>query len=992
MSVIAEAFVRIRPDVTAFGTEVRTGIAASLAGVRGQMTAAAASVAPLVSAGGAAAASMGTIEIAAARAAGVTVASTRQMASGLLVVEGEALKTATAVSAIGPAAARSGGLAASASASTAGLLGGLGGLKGALGSLKMAGPIVGITSAAALGSIALKEIISGAADLQTELNSLAVVTGATDAEMKRISDTAEALGADLALPSVNAGDAARSMNELAKAGLSVDQTIGAAKGTLQLATAAEIGFADAAAIAGGALNVFGLQGDQAVHVADLLAGASIAAQGSMGDMAAALQQAGAVSRQAGLTIEQTVGAIALLAKNGILGSDAGTSLRTTLLRLIPTTKEAMEYTNALGIEFDENATLGEQLPGLIEQYRLALNKLTPALQQQALTQIFGSDAIRAASIFAREGSAGLNEMVRESDRLGAAAEISGAKAKGLTGAWEGLKSQLQTTAVEVGQVVIPGLEEVVRVLADGVASVNDFIGTLKKINDWRPPDWMFEVPEFFGGEAVDPFAEVRKNNDEDDFGLNEGLFGVFADGAIAEFDRIKDAAVGLGIIEAPIVVPPLEIDFNSVTSIATAMKQKVADGLDLDSALKEKLSIVKATGGRMGQAVGEKYVDGVADGITEQASAAVVAARAALARVVRQGQEQVQAAVAGAQQSLSSIGSTLAGQAAAAIDAGPITRKVNAIRAQLETAGRADQRQRLNTAITEAQTNLDEALRRAPIEREIARLQKGLDDANRSDERRDIGRTLREAQTALQDAQAQAQTAGPMTDVQREWRARFLTPFKEDVADAKGEVSKFNTETTIETLGAKLAGTTDSITANIQKMRGEVKRARQDLIDSTKQWNAEGLIRTLEETAVRQKETVAKGIADAINEFNKGKISLPKLNREIAALLGQAGVDYRAAGGKLGSAWVSGFEASLRGLSDQARAIVAGPQIPGAGLAPSITRPGQVAADAKDAVAAARANLDAKMLEESEIQTDVLKQIRDRITPPKKTRPSVAQR
>ena len=371
---------------------------------------------------------------------------------------------------------------------TAGIASGLGGV-GAIG-LRGAAGLGAITAAATLTTVALKETIMQAGEFEREMDVIAVVSGATASELDAIGESAKALGADVTLPGISAGDAAVSMNELAKAGLSVKDVMGGARGALQLAAAGEIAVKDAAALTASALNAFGLAGSEATHVADLLAGASIAAQGEVGDMALALQQSSAVARTAGLSIEQTVGAIGLLAKNGILGSDAGTSLRTTLLKLIPTTKEAAEFTRALGIEYDNNRTLGEQLPGLIEQYRESLAKLPPALQQMALAQIFGTDAVRAMSIFSREGADGLNAMTEAVDRNGAANELATARTQGLLGTFDGLKSSLETLALEIGEVMVPALTDLSEEATNATSDLTSLVGAMKDLAGVEIPSWL----------------------------------------------------------------------------------------------------------------------------------------------------------------------------------------------------------------------------------------------------------------------------------------------------------------------------------------------------------------------------------------------------------------------------------------------------------------------------------------------------------------------
>ena len=187
-----------------------------------------------------------------------------------------------------------------------------------------------------------------AADYETSMNVMQASSGATGAEMKAIGDLAIKLGADMTLPSTSAKDAADAMLELNKAGISVTDTMAAAKGVLQLSAAAQIGNAEAAKITAGALNMFKLSGDKATMVADLLAAGANKSAADINQMAMALQMSGNVAAGVGMSIGEVTTAISLMANQGVLGSDAGTSLKTMLMRLTAPTKDAAAAMRELG--------------------------------------------------------------------------------------------------------------------------------------------------------------------------------------------------------------------------------------------------------------------------------------------------------------------------------------------------------------------------------------------------------------------------------------------------------------------------------------------------------------------------------------------------------------------------------------------------------------------------------------------------------------------
>lgn len=333
-----------------------------------------------------------------------------------------------------------------------------------------------IGAAAAVG---FAKAIQGAAGLEQELNVFRITAQATADEMRRVSEEATRLGADISLPGVSSRDAAESMTELAKAGLDVRDSIGGARGVLQLAAAAQISNAEATELAANALNAFGLSGVEAVHVADLLANAANNAQGSISDMGLALRQSAAVARLAGFSIEDTAALLTLLAKNGLRGSDAGTALRTSLIRLIHPTKAAR--TEIEKLELNLRDVQGNLRPEVFAEFAEATAGMSRAQQDATAALVFGQDAIRAQAILGREGASGLDAMRIALERQGAAAELAGARAQGFSGQMNALQSNLETLGTALGGFVLPGLTAFVGVLNDIASDVNTVVGGIKTI-------------------------------------------------------------------------------------------------------------------------------------------------------------------------------------------------------------------------------------------------------------------------------------------------------------------------------------------------------------------------------------------------------------------------------------------------------------------------------------------------------------------------------
>ncbi len=326
----------------------------------------------------------------------------------------------------------------------------------------------------AAGAAALKM----AGDFEQSLDVLQSVTGATATQMAQLSTRARELGQDAALPGISARNAAEAMTELAKAGVSVNDILSASKGVLSLAKAGNMEVAEAATVAARALNAFSLDGSKASQVADLLAAGANSSSADVHELALALSQAGSGASRMGLSLGDTITALALFSNAGINSSDAGTSLKTMLVRLAAPTEKAAGTMEELGLKFFDAKGNFIGLEKAAGQLNTKLKKLTQEQREQAIATIFGSDASRAASILAKAGAEEFNKMSKAVNRQGAATDLAAAQNKGFKGALDGLKSTVETLATDLGVKLLPPLTALLRKLAEGITKLSDAFSKL----------------------------------------------------------------------------------------------------------------------------------------------------------------------------------------------------------------------------------------------------------------------------------------------------------------------------------------------------------------------------------------------------------------------------------------------------------------------------------------------------------------------------------
>lgn len=310
------------------------------------------------------------------------------------------------------------------------------------------------------------------ADFDQQMSYVQAATHETAASMDLLRDAALEAGARTVY---SATEAAAAIEELAKAGVSTkDILAGGLDAALDLAAAGGLGVAEAAGIAATALKTFNLRGEDMSHVADLLAAGAGKAMGDVSQLAQALAQGGQVAKQTGLSIEETTAGLSAFAAQGLLGSDAGTSFKSMLQRLTPQSAEAQRMMDELGISAYDATGNFIGLTEFAGNLQAALRDLTPEQRNAAMATIFGSDAVRAASVLYSEGADGIQEWIDAVNDQGYAAETAAMRLDNLAGDVEALGGAFDTALITSGS----GANDMLRMLVQGATAAVDVFNGL----------------------------------------------------------------------------------------------------------------------------------------------------------------------------------------------------------------------------------------------------------------------------------------------------------------------------------------------------------------------------------------------------------------------------------------------------------------------------------------------------------------------------------
>ncbi|WP_105033491.1 phage tail tape measure protein [Cryobacterium aureum] len=314
------------------------------------------------------------------------------------------------------------------------------------------------TAFAAMATVAVAKF----ADFDQAVSQVGAATMASGEDLDALSASAVQAGVDTVFTATKAANA---QTELAKAGVSVKDILGGSLvGSLALASAGELEVARAAEIAATTLTVFNLKGTQTMHVADLLAAGAGKAQGSVDDLALALEYVGPTFARLKIPLEDTVGTLAMLAANGILGEKAGTGLRGVMQSLTAPTKTAAATMAEYGINvFDAqgNFTTMEDAAGQLQK---GLGDLDEQTRSAALGAIFGAESANVAGILYAKGSEGVAEWTANVNDSGFAAEQARMKLDNLAGDIEMLGGSMDAAFIKSGSASNDVMRDMVQIL------------------------------------------------------------------------------------------------------------------------------------------------------------------------------------------------------------------------------------------------------------------------------------------------------------------------------------------------------------------------------------------------------------------------------------------------------------------------------------------------------------------------------------------------
>lgn len=333
------------------------------------------------------------------------------------------------------------------------------------------------------GAVGIGGLITNSAqksmDFTAEISNIKALTGMQGAEIEAVRQRALDLGKST---KYSALEAAQGMTELLKAGVDTKYVLGeASQAALDLAAAGDLSLTEAAEVMSTAMNVFGTK--DAIHVADLLAGAANASATDVHEMKYAFSQVAADAHGVGMSIDDVNVALATFAQYGQKGEKAGTGLRNMLNNLQPHTKPATETfskfnfldSNGNSVFYTAEGKL-KSMAEIADIMQKNLGKLNPAELDMALYDMFGVEGKGLAKVIMEQGAKAFIAMEKEMKKF-TASSVALEKLNNAKGDIEQLRGAFETFQIEA----LAPLEPAIRVVATAFTDFFSNADTLENV-------------------------------------------------------------------------------------------------------------------------------------------------------------------------------------------------------------------------------------------------------------------------------------------------------------------------------------------------------------------------------------------------------------------------------------------------------------------------------------------------------------------------------
>ena len=520
-------------------------------------------------------------------------------------------------------------------------------------------------------SLGLTDTINTQKDFEAAMSQVQATSGADADEMERLTKKAEEMGATTKF---TASDSAEAMNYMAMAGWKTEDMLDGITGIMNLAAAANEDLGTTSDIVTDALTAFGLSASDSGHFADVLAQASANANTNVSMLGESFKYVAPVAGAMKYSVEDVSLALGLMANASVKGSQAGTSLKTSIANMAAPTDKMQGAMDKYGISLTKRNGEMKSFKEVLDMLRANLGGLSETEQTAAASTIFGKEAMAGMLAIinaSTEDYEKLTQAIYNAD--GATEKMANTQLDNLSGSITLLQSAVDGVKISFGKRLNPYVRSVAEGLTaampDIEAALSDFMdfvdrkydvmqAKMQKLtasDEWQNADFGGRMKLAWDEIISEPFKE---------------WWGSTGKSIVSNIAGDVGRGIGSGIGAGLMMLLGIDVSdsVNDGESVGKAFAKGFSDGFDFDAIKDGLFSGI----GNLFSSAGKLLPGGKSADLGSVVSAAIIAKAAMPAVSAGKDVWTIGKGIFGAQASLggASLAGTIAGSTGNAMVAG----------------------------------------------------------------------------------------------------------------------------------------------------------------------------------------------------------------------------------------------------------------------------------------------------------------------------------
>ena len=346
-------------------------------------------------------------------------------------------------------------------------------VKEASSTLRTMGTTILGGAAAAIGYTTKKAV-----EFEYAMAEVGSISKSSKDDLKKLTEEAKRLGASTKF---SASEAAAGMNKFAMAGYDVDKIMSATGSTLALAAAGNTDLALSCDIVSDAMTGLKLSAEETGNFVDLMTATITSSNTDIAMLGETLKYVAPVAGSLGVEFKDLALAAGLMGNAAVKSSQAGTALRSGILKLVAPVGQTEKAMKKYGLTAKKNSKGQLDLAANIKMLRDRFKDFDDVQRTAALSALFGQEAVTGWAAVITASDKDFNKLTKSiANSAGEAERINEIYRNTAQGALTELGSALEGVAINIGNAFIPMMQDAANYLNEVATAFNNLDPALQE--------------------------------------------------------------------------------------------------------------------------------------------------------------------------------------------------------------------------------------------------------------------------------------------------------------------------------------------------------------------------------------------------------------------------------------------------------------------------------------------------------------------------------